>query len=147
MTEIAGVRAKTWAYLYVLNDDSEKKAKGINKSVIKRGLMFKNFKDCILNNKTILKSQQRFKSDHHNVQTEEINKIALSSNDDTRLQTFDKTTIYSHVTNAFKVCESEMIMVKITQNACLMTKSYYNHKKDLKMIVKRCIRNRSIRLR
>ena len=108
--------------------------------------MFKNFKDCILNNKTILKSQQRFKSDHHNVQTEEINKIALSSNDDKRLQTFDKTATYPHGTNAFKVCESEMIMVKITQNARLMTKSYYNHKKDLKMIVKRCILNRSIRL-
>ena len=37
----------------------------------------------------ILKSQQRFKSERHDVYTEEINKIALSSNDDKRLQTFD----------------------------------------------------------
>ena len=44
--------------------------------------MFKNYIDCLLNNKTILKSQQRFKSDCHNVTTEKINKIALSSNDD-----------------------------------------------------------------
>ena len=39
--------------------------------------------------------------------TEEVNKIALSSNDDKRLQTFDKVTTYPYGTNAFKVCESE----------------------------------------
>ena len=97
MTEFAGVRAKTWAYLS--NDDSEKKkAKGIKKCVITRGIMFKNCKDCLLNNKVILKSQQKFKRDCHNVYTEEINKIALSSNDDKRLQIFDKTTTnpYGH---------------------------------------------------
>ena len=43
---------------------------------------------------------------------EQINKIALSSNDDKRLQTFDKITTYPYGTNAFKVCESEMIAVK-----------------------------------
>ena len=52
--------------------------------------MFENYKDCLSNNKIILKSQQRFKSDHHKVYTEEINKIALSSNDDKRLQTSDR---------------------------------------------------------
>ena len=41
--------------------------------------------------------------------TEEINKIALSSNDGKRLQTFDKITTYPYVTNAFKECESEML--------------------------------------
>ena len=40
---------------------------------------------------------------------EEINKIALSNNDDKRLQTFDKITTYPYGTNAFKVCESEML--------------------------------------
>ena len=49
--------------------------------------MVKNYKDCLLNDTTILKSQQRFKSDCHNVYTEQINKIALSCNDDKRLQT------------------------------------------------------------
>ena len=44
--------------------------------------------------------------------TEEVNKIALSSNDDKRLQTFDRVTTYPYGTNAFKVCESEMVMVK-----------------------------------
>ena len=41
--------------------------------------------------------------------TEEINKNAISSNDDKRLQTFDKVKTYPHGTNAFNVCESEMI--------------------------------------
>ena len=63
----------------------------------------------MFNNKIILKSQQRFKSDYHNVYTEQINKIALSSNDDKRLQTFDRVTTYPYGTNAFKVCESEMM--------------------------------------
>ena len=44
--------------------------------------------------------------------TEEVNKIALSSNDDKRLQTFDRITTYPYGTNAFKVCESEMLTVK-----------------------------------
>ena len=44
--------------------------------------------------------------------TEEVNKIALSNSDDKRLQTFDKITTYPHGTNAFKVCESKMIVVR-----------------------------------
>ena len=63
----------------------------------------------MLDDKIILKSQQRFKCDYHNVCTEQINTIALCSNDDKRLQTFDKTTTYPHGTNAFKVCESDML--------------------------------------
>ena len=74
--------------------------------------MLKNYKDCLFNGEVILKSQQRFKSDHHKVYTEEVNKIALSSDDDKRLQTFDRVTTYPYGTNAFKVCESEMLMVK-----------------------------------
>ena len=41
--------------------------------------------------------------------TEEVNKIALNSNDNKRLQTFDRITTYPYGTNAFKVCESEML--------------------------------------
>ena len=63
--------------------------------------MLKNYKDCLFDDKIILKSQQRFKSDHHNVYTEQTNKIALSSNDDKRLQTFDKITTCPYRINAF----------------------------------------------
>ena len=92
-----------------MDDNSRiKKSKGTKKCVIKRYLMFENYKDCLFNNKIILKSKQIFKSDHHNVYTEEVNKIALRSNDDKRLQTHDKITTYPYGTNAFKVRESEM---------------------------------------
>ena len=60
--------------------------------------MVKNYEDCLLNNKIILKSQERFKSDYHEVYKQEIKKITLSSNDDRRLQTFDKIT-YPYGTN------------------------------------------------
>ena len=60
--------------------------------IIKRRLMFENYADCLFNDKIILKLQQRFKSVYHNVYTEQINKIALSSNNDKRLQTSDKFT-------------------------------------------------------
>ena len=70
--------------------------------------MFKNYEDCLFN-KTMLKSQQRFKSDHHNVYTEQINKIALSSNDDKKLQTLNKIITYPYGTKTFKVCKSEML--------------------------------------
>ena len=72
--------------------------------------MFQNFKDCLLNNKNVYRPQQRFKTYNHDVYTEEVSKIALSSNDDNRLQTFDRITTYPYGTNAFKVCESEMIL-------------------------------------
>ena len=93
-----------------MDDNSEdKKAKGTKKFVIKRRLMFKNYKDCFSNDKIILQSQQRLKSDYRNVYTEQINKIALSSIEDKRLQTFDKSTTYPYGTNVFKVCKSEML--------------------------------------
>ena len=89
MKEFCTITAKTYSYL--LDDNSEvKKSKGTKKCLIKRELMFENYTDCLLNDKTILKSQERFKSDHHNVYTEEVNKVALSTNDDKRLQTSDR---------------------------------------------------------
>ena len=75
MKEFCALRAKT--YTYLTDDDSEKeKTKEIKKCVIKRRLMFENYKDSLFNSKTISKSQLRFKSDLHEVYTEEINKIA-----------------------------------------------------------------------
>ena len=88
------------------------KAEGAKKCVIKQKIMFQNLKDCLFNNKNVYKSQERFKSYNHDVYTEEVNKIALSSNDDKRLQRFDGITTYLYGTNAFKICESEMLMVK-----------------------------------
>ena len=103
MTEFIALRAK--AYAYITEDGSvHKRAKGTKKCIIKREIMFEHYKDCLFNSKTIIKSQQIFRSDHHKVHTEEVNKIALSSNDDKILQTYNKSTTYPYGTNPFKVC-------------------------------------------
>ena len=105
-----------------MEDDSEhKKAKGTKKCVIKRELTFKTYKDSLLNNQIIIKSQHRFRSDHHKVYTEEVNKIVLSSNDDKRIQTFDRITTYPYGTNTFKVCENEMRYVILKNKSQALT--------------------------
>ena len=109
MTEFCALRAK--AYAYKLDDDTEmKKAKGTKKCIVKREITFKNYVDALFNDEVITRSQQIFRSDHHKVCTEEVNKTALSSNDDKRIQTFDKVTTFPYGTNIFKVCEGEMLL-------------------------------------
>ena len=112
ITEFVPLRPKAYSYLDDYGND-HKKAKGTKKCVIKQKFMFQNFKDCLFNNKNVYRSQQRFKSYNHYVCTEEVNKIALTSNDDKRLQTFDRITTYPYGTNAFKVCGSEMLNGKL----------------------------------
>ena len=110
MTKFVGLRAKTYSYL-IYDGSEDKKAKCTKKWFIKRKIKFENYKNClevtelenetifleknkidiksiaefIKNNKSILKIQQSFKSERHNVFTEEINKVNLSSNDDKRI--------------------------------------------------------------
>ena len=63
----------------------------------------------MLNNQAILKSKKRFKSERHDVYTKEINKIALSSNEDKRLQIFDRITSYPYGASTGKVCKTELL--------------------------------------
>ena len=134
MTKFVGLRAKTYSYL--IDDGSEdKKAKDTKKCVTKRELKFENYKSCleateteskinhleknevdtenhkafIKNNKSILKVKQRFKSERHNVFTEEINKIALNSNDDKRMQSIDSIDTYAYGTSKDLVSNKEEI--------------------------------------
>ena len=108
MKEFRALRPKT--YVYQTDDDNEvKKAKGTKKCVIKKELKFNDYKNCLLNIEIVFKSQQRFKSERHDVYTEEVNKIALSSNGDKRLQTFDKFTTYPCGASVGKVCKAELL--------------------------------------
>ena len=63
-----------------------------NKKMIK----FNDYKNCLLKDKVLLKSQQRFTSKKHDVYTEDINKIALSNNDDKRIVSSDKIMSYPY---------------------------------------------------
>ena len=115
--KFVGLRPQGYAYL---------KTKGTKRWVIKRNLKFKDFKNClkanqiinkasylennginvdslkenhrefIENNKSLLRKQLKFKSQKHDVFTEEINKISLSSNDDNRILWIDAVETYPH---------------------------------------------------
>ena len=82
ITEFVALRPKT--YSYITDEFIEmKKAKGTKKL-------------CLFENEPMLKSQQRFKSENHDVYTENINKIALSSNDDKKIVALDGITSYPY---------------------------------------------------
>ena len=103
--------------------------------------MFANYKYCLFNDKSILKSQQRFKSDRHGDYTEEVNKIALSSNDNKRLQAFDRVTTFPYGATAFIVCRSKMLKVcKAKEKLKMMSEKIriYKVRTKLKMLSKEC---------
>ena len=137
MKEFVGLRAKTYSYLKK-NNDENKKAKGTKKCVIKRELIFQDYKNCLrasqikniinslekkeidldclkedekelIKNRRILKTKQRFKAERHNVFTEEINKIALSSNDDKRIQSINSIETYACGKTKDLICKKEKI--------------------------------------
>ena len=108
MTGFVALRPKTYSFL-TGDCEEERKAKGTKKCVIKQMLKFYDYKYCLKSNATILKSQQRFKSEKYGVYTEVVNKIALSSNDDKRFQTFDGITSCPYGTIAGKVCKTELL--------------------------------------
>ena len=102
ITEFVTLRPKTYSYL---NDDGkeDKKTKGTKKRVIKRMIKFNDYKNCLLKDKVLLKSQQRFISTKHDVYTENINKIALSNNDDKRILSSDTDVKLKNVLIILKI--------------------------------------------
>ena len=95
ITEFVTLRPKTYSYL---KDDckEDKKAKGTKICVIKRMIKFNDYKNYLLKDEIVLKLQQRFKSKGRDVYPENINKIALSNNDDKRIVSSDKITSYPY---------------------------------------------------
>ena len=95
ITEFVTLRPKTYSYL---TDDGKegKKAKGTKKCVVKKMIKFNHYKKYLLNDELILKSQQRFISKKDDAYTENINKIALSNNDDKRIISSNKITSYPY---------------------------------------------------
>ena len=138
MKKIIGYRSKTYSYLND-NNVEHKKAKGTKTCVIKRKPTFKDYKNSlevaqlenkinhlqkskidlytlekdqkqfIKANKLILKTQQRFRSEKHNIFTEEINEIALSSNDNKKMQSTHLVEIYAYKMNKDLVNKKKQI--------------------------------------
>ena len=95
ITEFVVLRPE--AYSYKTNDNIElKKAKGTKQCVVKKMLRFNDYKNCLFANRKVLRSQQRFNSENHAVYTENINKIALSRDDDKRIVAKDGIASYPY---------------------------------------------------
>ena len=63
---------------------------------MKKMIKFDDYKKCLLNDEVILKLQQRFISNKHDVYTEDVNKIVLSNDDDKRIVSSNKITSYPY---------------------------------------------------
>ena len=93
-----GFRAKTSFYTQIDGDKiyESKKEKDTKSCVIKKHLNFDMYKQALFDNITIRCTQQRFKSDYHNVYTQSVHKIALNINDNKRIISMDGVTTYPY---------------------------------------------------
>ena len=81
--EFVGLRAKL--YSFIMEDGKEnKRCKGVKKQVVESSITHEDYKTCLRTGKEQLRKQNILRSYEHEVFTEEINKIALSSIDDKR---------------------------------------------------------------
>ena len=53
--------------------------------VVRKMITFKDYKNCLFSGKTSYRSQLMFRSSLHKIQTSEVNKIALSKDDNKRI--------------------------------------------------------------
>ena len=96
ITEFVTLRPKTYSFLTDDGKEDKKAKEGTKKCVIKKMIKFNDYKKCLLNDEVMLKPQQRFINKKHDVLTENINKIALSNNDDKRIVSSNKITSYPY---------------------------------------------------
>ena len=81
--EFVGLRAKLYSYKMFEGEES-KKCKGIKKSVVKKSITHEDYKNCLFTGKEQLRKMNVIRSYKHEVYTEEVNKVALCSDDDKR---------------------------------------------------------------
>ena len=81
--EFVGLRAKLYSYKMFEGEES-KKCKGVKKSVVKKSITHEDYKKCLTDRKPQLRKMNVIRSHKHDVFTEEVNKVALSANDDKR---------------------------------------------------------------
>ena len=94
ITGFVGVRAKNYSYL--CDGEEHKKCKGIKMNVTKNNISFKDYETCLFKNIQIRRKMNVFRSHGHDVYSEEINKIALSANDDKRVVLKDGVHTLAH---------------------------------------------------
>ena len=83
MKEFVSLRSKM--YSYRVGNSEPKKCKGIKKCVVKKTISFNDYKACLFSRERTHRSQLLFRSHKHEVKTLEVNKLALSGEDDKRI--------------------------------------------------------------
>ena len=103
IVEFVGLRAKLNSYK-MLDGSEDKKCKGGTKNITKRRIQFDDYRECLFSRKEQHQKMNVIRSHCHEIYTEEINKIALSSDDDKRVIMTDgiHTLAYEH-TNFKKI--------------------------------------------
>ena len=81
--EFIGLRSKL--YSYKLHEKEHKRCKGVKKSVVAKTITHEDYKNCLLSKKEQLRKMNVIRSHDHNIYTEQINKVALSADDDKRI--------------------------------------------------------------
>ena len=97
ISEFVGLRAKLYAFK-MDEGKEEKKCKGIKKSVVKKELCFDDYKRTLFGRTKTLRKMNVIRSHKHEIYSEEVNKVALSGNDDKRIVMADRirTMAYGH---------------------------------------------------
>ena len=75
---------KCHAQLY-LSLREDKKCKGIKKVVVEKTVSFNDYKECLFNGKNIYRNQHLIQHRKHNIFTFNVNKLALSRDNDKRI--------------------------------------------------------------
>ena len=91
----------------------ENKITQLEKNKLDKDSLRENYKEFIKNNRLILKSLQKFRAEKHNVFTEEVNKIALTDNDDKGMQSIYSIEIYTYEINEEKIHTKKKLRASI----------------------------------
>ena len=108
MTEFVTLRSKMYAYK--TGTAESKKCKGIKKCVVRKTTSFEDYKNCLLSGETSYRSQLMFRSSKHEVRTLEVNKLALSRDDDKRITA---NGINSLARGHYKVVKNNLYIYKM----------------------------------
>lgn len=94
--EFVGLRSKLYSYKILNEKNGHKKCKGVKKNVVKKSITHRDYKNCLLTGREHLRRMNVFRSHKHDIYTEEVNKVALSADDDKRIVLDDLVSTYAH---------------------------------------------------
>ena len=89
ITEFVGLRPKLYSFK-VEGEKANKKCKGIKKNVVKKGINFQDYFECLFSGEKQMRSMKIIRSENHDIYSKEVNKVALSNEDDKRILEKDK---------------------------------------------------------